>query len=587
MSTSLPKLKVVDWVSLGVVLGFAFGLAEAIAWLSVRKLDVMQIVWAAPSVDCVIAVLILLTGALIAHVFKSRLIEPLAVYLACLLIYTPLRVMFAGPTSQWPVALASIVLAAIGSVGAIRVATSWPTVNRTAAMLAVLVIAVLIYATSRMDNGQPAQASVASSPVEKNVLVIVVDTLRADHLSLAGYSRMTTPHLDRFAGTGTIFDNAISTSSWTLPAHASLLTGLYPHEHHTELYDDRLPTNIPIISDWFSQHGYRTAAFSANTFYFSRSNGFGRGFTVFRDSYPPLSALFVLTKAGQQFRELAYRTHLYDNLLGRDSAEFINDEALQWIDREKRPFFAILNYFDIHDPYIPPLPYRNRYIDPKFRLGQMSISFDHFPSLSAAQTEQEVAMYDAALNYTDDQLSSLLSRLEERGVLRNTVVVITSDHGEEFGEHGFFTHTNALYSELIRVPLIIVSPGQVPSGVHISTPVSLTNIPSTLIELATQQKSKDFPQTSLVTLWRDPASRTEWPPPISELARMKICQLFPNSTESFQSVTTPEWHYIVGSNGDEQLFRVDTDPLNKNDLAGSAPPGVLDRMRQDLATSAR
>lgn len=226
-------------------------------------------------------------------------------------------------------------------------------------------------------------------------------------------------------------------------------------------------------------------------------------------------------------------------------------------------------------------------MDPKFRLGDVSISFDHFLSLNAAQMAQEVAMYDAALNNTDDQLSSLLSHLEENGVLRDTVVVITSDHGEEFDEHGFVTHTNALYTELIRVPLIIVSPGLVPSGLRISTPVSQTNIPSTLIELATQQKSEDFPQASLVDLWRDPASQNRWPPPISELAKMKICPRFPNSSESFQSVTTPEWHYIAGSSGDEQLFRVNTDPLNRNNLVGSAPPDILDGMRRELAAATR
>jgi arylsulfatase A-like enzyme len=375
-------------------------------------------------------------------------------------------------------------------------------------------LVTLICATELDQNRLEAKTFPNTEQGQKNVLIIVVDALRADHVSLAGYSRLTTPHLDRFAARGANFTEAISVSSWALPAHASLLTGLYPHEHRTQTHEDRLPSDVPVASEWFAQHGYRTAAFSANKSFFSRRNGFGRGFMVFHDVYPPLNSLLLSTMIGQQLAFFAHRTGLSPNLLGRSSAYDINAGVTGWINHDSGPFFAVLNYFDVHDPYIPPPEYRERFTTTNSPLGEIGTTFNSFPDLTDVQRQHEIAMYDSAISYTDDQIDNLLQDLDHRGILRNTVVVITSDHGEEFYEHGFYTHGNALYTELVHVPLIIVAPGEVPPATRISTPVSLTNIPATVIDLATGQTAHDSPQRSLATLWRDPNGVGNWPPPI-------------------------------------------------------------------------
>ena len=585
LTAALLDLRLRDWTALGILIGVIMGFAEALAWLLVQNLGVPQMLWAAPLVDCTLSVVLLLIGALLARAFQRPAICWISAYISCLMLYAPLRVVFSEPKWKLPVMGCVIVLAFPFAYELVRLAVSRRTLYLKSALVGVGVVLILVCATEIRLDGFEAVSSASTATGYKNVLIIVVDTLRADHLSLAGFPRDTTPHLDHFAAGGAIFDTAISASSWTLPAHASLLTGRYPREHRTTLARDRLPKDIPIVSEWFSQHGYRTAAFSGNPLFFSRRTGFGRGFEVFEDTYPPLASLLLSTVAGQQWRIMAHRTHLSSNLLGRSSAEDINRQSLAWIERDARPFFAVLNYFDVHDPYVPPPQYRNRYGAVRFRLGAVGTSFNEFPQLTDAQEQQEIAMYDAAISYTDDQIHLLLSELEQRGILRNTVVVITSDHGEEFTEHGFSTHANALYTELIHVPLIIVAPGEVPPATRIATPVSLTHIPATVIDLATGQNSHDYLQRSLATLWRDPKTNSDWPPAISELAKLDTCEYFPNYSQSFRSVTTGEWHYIVGSKGGEELFRVSSDPTNAVNLASSTSPDVIAGLRKMLESA--
>jgi arylsulfatase A-like enzyme len=586
-NSSLLDLRIRDWAAIAVLVGLLVGLAEGIAWLLVAKLNVPRILWAAPLVDCAFAVTILVLGAALAKRIRSPLLLRAFIYITCLLVYEPLRVLFGQSVSKLTVIGVAAALAALLTGFIVHAAVIRPGAFRKASIAGAAVLVVLFCATEVHEKLVEAAPLTSASPSDKNVLVIVVDTLRADHLSLTGYFRPTSPHLDRLAARGIVFEEAISSSSWTLPAHASLLTGLYPHQHHAVTPRDRLPENPPIVSEWFAEHGYRTGAFSANTMFFSRRSGFGRGFDVFRDVYPPLSSLLVTTRAGQQLRDALFMTRITDNLVGRQSAGPLSRVALDWIERDQRPFFAIINFFDVHDPYIPPKGYKTRYGESHKRLGGLGVTFDIFPELSPEELREAVAMYDSSISYVDDQIDALLNELDRRGTLQNTVVVITSDHGEEFNEHGFLTHGNSLYRELVHVPLIVLAPGEAPTGVRIATPVSLTNVPATLIDLATGQTVPEFPRRSLATLWRTPAAQANWPAPISELAQLHICDCFPNSKESFQSVTSGDWHYIAGSSGDEQLFRISTDPTNLKNLVGSAPPEVLTALRLELSSETK
>ncbi len=580
----LSKLGFRDWVALGILIGAVFGFAEAFAWLLLQSFGVPQILWAAPLVNGSLAVAVLLIGALISRVVWRPMVPCVSLYLGCLLVYAPIRVAIGLQVSKLAILDISIPLAALCTYCILRFIVPRKGLYMKGALAAAVIIVLLIGVTAVQFDQLQAQSSEHVPQSDKNVLVIIVDTLRADHMSTAGYPRDTSPHLRQFATRGTIFDVAISASSWTLPAHASLLTGLYPHEHQAIKQRDRLPQGIPVISEWFSEHGYRTGAFSANTVFFSRRSGFGRGFQTFHDSYPPASAVLVATEAGQVIRNFLYEAHLTENLLGRVSGDDVTSDAVSWIDRGPRPFFALLNYMDVHDPYVPPRKYKGRYGEPNSSPSGFGMTLNDFPSLTDAQIRNEVAMYDASISYADEQIDLLLEHLERQGILRNTIVVITSDHGEEFDEHGFFLHGNALYYELVHVPLIIVAPSA-PAGTRISAPVSLTSVPATLIDLATGKRSPEFPQDSLATLWRAPEKGSDWPAPASELAQLKFCACFPNYDQSFRSITVGEWHYIAGSKGSEELFNLATDPTNQINLVGSVPSGILAEVKGKLAAT--
>jgi arylsulfatase A-like enzyme len=402
-----------------------------------------------------------------------------------------------------------------------------------------------------------------------NVLVIVVDTLRADHLSTYGYARPTSPHLTQLAAQGALFEDAIAPSSWTLPVHASLLTGLYPDKHHVENDGSLLGWHYPTLGEEFMARGYRTAAFSANTLLFCRRRGFGRGFIHFEDEFQSFGSSFAQTFYGDLIKHLLFGLELKADLFGRRSAEDINRHALRWIDSDRRPFFVFLNYLDVHDPYRPPEPYLHRYTAIKDPASRASEHWDWFAHLTPRQRQGAMDAYDGAINYVDDHIYRLLEQLRQRGLDRNTVVVITSDHGESFGEHGLMTHGSSLYRELIHVPLILWGPGRIPAGTEIDTPVSLTALPATLLEEAGEAQHPDFPGLSLAHLWNHTGAKPALDDPVSELAQLNWNPAFPNYYGPMKSVSSTHWHYIHGGKFGEQLFPCCSNQPEQLNLAGT------------------
>jgi arylsulfatase A-like enzyme len=404
----------------------------------------------------------------------------------------------------------------------------------------------------------------AVRPGSPNVLVVLIDTLRADHLPAYGYGRATAPHISRLAAEGVLFENAVAPSSWTLPAHASILTGWYPGRHHVDQLDSYFGFDYPVVGEAFKARGYRTAAFSANELFFTRQRGFGRGFLHFEDSFQTVGMAFSQTFYGQRLANLLYPLRLKSNRLGRVRAAVVNRNALRWIDRDPRPFFVFLNYFDVHNPYIPPEPYLHRYTAMRRPGGRVSAAWE-FAHPAAAVVQGYRDAYDGAINYVDDRLADLLGELQKRGRLSNTIVVVTSDHGEAFEEHGFLSHGNTLYREAIQIPLIFWAPGRIPSAARVRQPVSLTSLPSTLLQAAGAGSDPDFPQPSLAALWAGRAA--DVPEPLSQLARLDWSPLFPNYYGAMQSITTAEWHYIDGGKGGPQLFSWTGDAAERRNLA--------------------
>jgi arylsulfatase A-like enzyme len=430
-------------------------------------------------------------------------------------------------------------------------------------------------------------------PASPNVLVIVVDTLRADHLSPYGYMRDTSPFLTQLAKQGVLFENAISPSSWTLPSHASMLTGRYPEEIGVRTDADVLSGGWPNLGDAMAKRGYRTGAFSANFLFFSRDHGFFHGFSHFEGYEQSLVTILKRTPASRLI--LTDLSHNLPDSLGRKlnvrnavSAETINQNALRWIDRGNRPFFVVLNYIDAHEPNLPPEPYLHTFTkdplawDTSWYFGN-DCAWAEVGSRCDAERQQFLDIYDGSVRYVDDSVRHLLSQLSERHLLENTIVLVTSDHGQEFGEHGIYGHGKSLYRREIQVPLIVWKPGLVPSAVRISTPVSTTEIPATILDLVAGDlpagaNKPTLPGQTLAGLWRSGQLASTWPEPISELARLHWrTKNAPNYDAPIRSIVTPEWHYVRQQDSD-MLFDWNDDP-EETDNRCTAQPAVCSRLK--------
>lgn len=393
-------------------------------------------------------------------------------------------------------------------------------------------------------------AALHSRPGSPNVLLIIMDAVGANHLSAYGYGRDTSPYLSGFAARGVLFEKAVAPSSWTLPSHASMLTGRPPTEHHAGEYAWRLDHRFPTLAEAFQKNGYRTAGFSGNTLLFNRRVGLSRGYIHFEDG--SLLERLLQTTLGERIQTRLVRANIIDNLAGRQDARQISQDALRWMRHGSAPFFVTVNFFDAHEPLLPPAAYFHRFSSRTAPLpGQYNWPED--VQLSPGDVKAEVDAYDASIAYIDAQISTLMGQLEAAGLLKNTIVIITSDHGQEFQEHGFMFHGKALYWELVHAPLIISWPGHVPAGERVDTPVALQSLPATLLTMAGIMDDP-FPGPSLNPLWRAGGPSTSWPAPVSELAEMGASPRVPSYFGAMTSVVTPQWHYVEGGKSGQELY---------------------------------
>lgn len=322
--------------------------------------------------------------------------------------------------------------------------------------------------------------SCAATRRTPNVLIIGIDTLRADHVSCYGYSRATSPNIDRMAAEGVRFESAISASPWTLPSFATVFTSLYPSQHGAGSLQTRLRTVFPTLAMMLLKNGYSTAGIASNST-IGPEFGMDRGFESY-NLLPPV-------------REC--------------DASRTTDDALHWLDanKEKR-FFLFVHYFDPHLPYAPPAPYdtlfSNGYAGPIGRqfdaknTGTDDVRvYDYVREMPAEDRNQIVALYDGEIAYTDAAVGRLLGGLQERGLRDNTLVILLSDHGEEFMDHGALNHGHSLYDELLRVPLILSWPGQLPAGEVVRRQVRLLDVTPTVLDFLNIKPESHFEGVSL------------------------------------------------------------------------------------------
>ncbi len=423
-----------------------------------------------------------------------------------------------------------------------------------------------------------------------NILVIVVDTLRSDHLSTYGYERPTSPFIDQVAAEGVLFENAYAASSYSFPSHASLFTGLALHDHQAEWNNKRALFNLaaPVFPELLLSQGYRTGAFSANTFWVTRKEGFGRGFLHFEDYFTTFIDYPLHTGLGQGFEKFIFGHLKEQKIPVHRLASEINQRALKWIDQlPNKPFFVFLNYIDVHDPYLPPQPYRSMFSTQAKPGGLLNqYAGREFIDLTPEQLQGEIDAYDGSIRYVDDQISNLLKELESRGLADNLLVVILSDHGEAFGEHGVYLHGNSLYREELHVPLIFYWPGHLSGGVRLNQPVSIDSMGSTILDMIGSSSLSEFPGPSLVSLWQGNADTTTYPMPLAEIyAKSWFNPRSIVKTNSLSTLLNDQWQYIQASILPEELYNFTNDKMEiQNQANNPANEDVMTHFRTEMKT---
>ncbi len=459
-------------------------------------------------------------------------------------------------------------------------------------------------------------------PTSPNVLLVVLDTVAAGHLSLLGYNRPTSPTIDELATRGICFNRARATSSWTLPSHASMFTGRWPHELSAGWFTP-LDAASPTIAEHLGSRGYATAGFAANVAYCASDSGLARGFTTYRDFiFPQFTALHLTAVGGRLVDGIEGLESVVTYALGvpflrpaadlvwrvfgkgRKEAAVVNHEFLDWLSRRQRqdrPFFAFLNYYDAHYPYELPATGIHRFGAVPRDDRETAVLRDWIEIQKNEPSQRQIAFardcYDDCVANLDEELGMLIDELERRSVLERTWVIITADHGESFGEHpGVFVHGTTLYQTESHVPLVVIPPGGAASPIVVTEPVSLRDLPATIVGISGSSSDSAFPGVSLARFWNQSseaaaADRSGPSPAFSEL-----------SPESPLYSSNPHWHetdirgwpvaaLIEGDwsytrrEGDllELLFNLREDPGELHNLASDPTMRpTLDRLRTTL-----
>jgi arylsulfatase A-like enzyme len=488
-----------------------------------------------------------------------------------------MRALRRGPRAQPPVFLTA------SPVSSLRPhLTRRQTLLSGAASIAGLAVGLRIY------NGTTEMLKLSSLPPPRrslpNLLWIVMDTVRSQSLSLYGYARQTTPQLQSLASRGVVFERALAPAPWTLPSHASMFTGKYPHQltsNWASPLSDRLSFTIAELLD---AKGYATAGFVANTYYGTSQFGLAQGFAHY-DSYPFCTGELAL--GSSLGRTIASSYHVrraigYNDALNRQSSANINRNFLDWQARGTggRPFFAFLNYFDAHDPYFPPAPFNTMFgpLRPRGPFGYQTPGWTFRASKAAMtpdQVQTELDAYEGAIASVDHQIGNLVDELERRGVLDNTLLVITADHGEEFGEHGVFDHGTTLYMTPLHVPLMLLFGSRLPVGTSVSAPVTLRDLSATALELM-GLRTADWPGVPLTRYWDQTAAPSAAEPgilcevsgPVDRLAELGLHYPpeYPVKPNNMRSIVLGDHHYIRDAFGNEQVYHYVVDPLEHTDL---------------------
>lgn len=367
-----------------------------------------------------------------------------------------------------------------------------------------LCIGICLMLSSAACNRQEranAEPAVRADKTWPNVLLISVDMLRPDHLGSYGYDRATSPNIDRLARDGALFENAVSSAPWTLPAHAALMTGLVDSVHGCLDTNRRLVEDRTTLAERLKSVGYATVGFFSGP-YLHPVFGLSQGFDRYIDctSYPQLNRK-TLRRTGTVEGPAIWDASARDVTSPR-----VTKAVRDWFEEnpQAKPFFMFVHLWDVHYDFIPPKPYALKF-DPNY---DGSISGEHFlfnQWINARMPQRDldhlIALYDAEIAWTDLHIGMILDALETRGLLDSTVIALVADHGTEFFEHGEKGHRKSLFDEAIHIPFIMRFPRRIPAERRLATQVRIIDVAPTIMELVGLQPPRDIMGQSLAGLF--------------------------------------------------------------------------------------
>ncbi|MCP4420173.1 MAG: sulfatase-like hydrolase/transferase [Chloroflexi bacterium] len=421
-----------------------------------------------------------------------------------------------------------------------------------------------------------------SAPKFPNIILIVMDAGRADHLSCYGYERATTPHLDRIAAEGTLFENAMSAAVWTVPSHASLFTGMYLSGHGLRGRNLKLRKDLPTMASFLTTHGYDTLALTANAL-IGQATGLARGFAELKDVRNVFQGEHLLgwqKKANALYRRLYYGRSPHQSSWYDSGAWRLNYDMKRWIRQKKRegderPFFIFANYMEPHLRYDPPSVFRQKFltIAQEKRWQQVNQNAWKFMSGEVQMTDEDwdilTRLYDAELAYLDSRLGQLYQFLQQNQLLDKTLLIITSDHGENLGDHQMMDHQYCVYETLTRVPLIVRYPAKFKAGLRSKTLVQSVDLLPTFAELLSAQDDPSLDRVqgqSLLAAERSDFAVTEYLAPQLHSFRREGVEFDPRFSRQLRALRTERYKYIKSSEGADELYDLKVDPDERHNL---------------------
>ena len=409
-----------------------------------------------------------------------------------------------------------------------------------------------------------------------NILLITLDTVRADHLSLYDYYMNTSPNLENFAKDSVVFDNAVSPSSWTIPSHASIFTGKYPSNHNAIMMHQKLVDKERTLAEILKERGYNTVGFAGGAFCKAKY-GMGQGFITYKDRLDFFE--YMNTYDRFSIRPLLYMffPNLHDFIFNTDrerSSEEINKDVFEWFDKNgNSTFFMFINYFDAHSPYNRGDVFKERFTSETRDYSEVRemLSIKRYENVSEDILNYTINLYDTEIFYLDYHLGKLFDKLDELDLRNNTIIIITADHGEEFYDHGRFDHGQTLYEEVIHVPLIIYYPKEFEAQ-RIEKRVGIINIFPTILDILQIEVPENIDSVNLLPLIKNGADYNR---------EYVLSQLFgrldrPELNESNQqSISYGDWKLIKIRPEQEtlpsSLFNLKSDLKEQNNLYDKYP----------------